>query len=121
MLDEASSINHVTFTTESTFTETGTVTLGDGAVDVTTVGVGTLGPSAEAGVLQGAVVWRVTEGRGAFAGTMGIITVNFVLRPANGTFEERPTPAATASSRSYSTSTATTSAPMPIPSRKRLR
>ena len=90
-IDRASYANHVSFTGASTFTETGTLTLGDDddEVDVVTVGEGTLGPSAQADVLHGAVIWRITEGRGRFAGASGLITSNFLLRPASGEVEDR--------------------------------
>jgi hypothetical protein len=89
-LERASYRNHVTFTGESTFTETGTISFGegDGELDIVTVGEGTLGPSAEPGLLHGAVIWRITEGRGRFAGASGLITSNFLLRPETGKVEE---------------------------------
>ena len=92
-VERASYANHATFTGESTFTETVTISFGDGdgEVDVDTVGEGTLGPSAEPDVLHGAVIWRITEGRGRFEGASGLITSNFLLRPATGEVEERQT------------------------------
>jgi hypothetical protein len=90
-VERASYANHATFTGESTFTETGTISFGDGELDVDTVGEGTLSPSAEPDVLHGAVIWRITEGRGRFEGASGLITSNFLLRPATGEFEERQT------------------------------
>jgi hypothetical protein len=39
--------------------------------------------------MHGAVVYRVTEGRGRLAGASGLITSNFLLRPATGEFDER--------------------------------
>jgi hypothetical protein len=92
-VERASYANHATFTGESTFTETGTISFGDGdgEVDVDTVGEGTLGPSAEPDVLHGAVIWRITEGRGRFEGASGLITSNFLLRPATGEVEDRQT------------------------------
>jgi hypothetical protein len=92
-VDRASYANHATFTGEATFTESGTISFGDGdgELDVDTVGEGTLGPSAEPDVLHGAVIWRITEGRGRFQGASGLITSNFLLRPATGEFEERQT------------------------------
>jgi hypothetical protein len=94
-VERASYANHATFTGESTFTETGTISFddgdGDGEVDVDTVGEGTLRPSAEPDVLHGAVIWRIAEGRGRFEGASGLITSNFLLRPATGEFEERQT------------------------------
>jgi hypothetical protein len=89
-IERISYANHVSFTGESTFTETGTLTIGDDGdeVDVVTVGEGTLGPSAEPGQLQGAVIWLVAAGRGRFAGAGGLITSNFLLRPATGEVED---------------------------------
>jgi hypothetical protein len=81
--------NHVVFTSDGTFDETGTATYGgEDAVDFETVGEGTLRPAGEDGLLHGAVVWRVTQGRGRFAGASGLITSNFVLDPGTGTFDE---------------------------------
>jgi hypothetical protein len=92
-VERASYANHATFTSESTFRETGTISFddGDGEVDVDTVGEGTLGPSAEPEVLHGALIWRITEGRGRLEGASGLITSNFLLRPATGEFEDRQT------------------------------
>ena len=90
-IDRISYENHVVFTSEWTFTETGTVVFGEGdehAVDVETVGQGTLAPAAEDGLLHGAVVWRITDGRGRFAGATGLIASNFLLRPDTGDVDE---------------------------------
>jgi hypothetical protein len=69
-IERISYANHVSFTGESTFTETGTLTLGedDDEVDV--------------------VTWSVAGGRGRFAGAGGLITSNFLLRPATGEVED---------------------------------
>lgn len=90
-VDRAAYVNEVIFTGESTFTESGTIAFGDGGdeLDVETVGEGTLGPSAEPGVLHGAVVWRIAGGRGRFAGAGGLVTSNFLLRPATRRVEDR--------------------------------
>jgi hypothetical protein len=87
----ASYSNHVTYSGESTFAETGTISFDDGAgeLDIATVGDGTLGPSADASLLHGAVVYRIAGGRGRFEGASGLITSNFLLAPATGEFEER--------------------------------
>jgi hypothetical protein len=87
----ASYVNHVTFTGQSTFTETGTLSFdeGEGELDVVTVGEGTLGPSAESEVMHGAVIWRISEGRGRFENASGLITSNFLLRPATGEVQDR--------------------------------
>jgi hypothetical protein len=34
-------------------------------------------------------MYRIVEGRGTLAGATGLITSNFLLRPASGEFEER--------------------------------
>jgi len=90
-LAAASYAHHATHTGPTTFVETGTIRYDDGAaeLDVETVGEGSLGPSADPDLLHGAVLYRVTEGRGRFAGATGMITSNFLLRPAAGEFEER--------------------------------
>jgi hypothetical protein len=81
--------NHVVFASQSTFTETGTITVGDdGELDIDTVGEGTLEPSAEPDLLHGAVVWRVTAGRGRFEGASGLIASNFLLQPQSGDVQE---------------------------------
>jgi hypothetical protein len=88
--DRATYVNHATFTSESTFQESGTLTFGDGdgELDIDTVGEGTLTPSPEPDVLHGAVIWRITAGRGRFEGATGMITSNFLLR-TSGEFDER--------------------------------
>jgi hypothetical protein len=90
-IGQASYANHVTFASQSTFDETGTISVGDGELDVETVGEGTLGPSADPDWLQGAVVWRVTAGRGRFEGAAGTITSNFLLSPSTGQVDDRQT------------------------------
>jgi hypothetical protein len=86
---DASYENHVVFTGPSTFTETGTVRYDDGEIDVDTVGEGTLNPSPEGGIMQGAVVWRVTAARGSLEGAQGLITSNFLLDPSTGRVEDQ--------------------------------
>jgi hypothetical protein len=81
--------NHATFTGETTFTETGTITVDDGELDIVSIGDGTLGPSADAELLHGTAMYRIVEGRGTLAGATGLITSNFLLRPTSGEFEER--------------------------------
>ncbi len=82
---------HATFTGEATFTETGTISTGDdnAELDIVTVGEGTLAPSADAELMHGSVIWRITQGRGQFEGASGLITSNFLLRPATGEVDER--------------------------------
>jgi hypothetical protein len=85
--------NHAVFTGPTTFTETGTVRFGDGdgdgELDIAAVSDGTLGPSADPDLLHGAVVYSVVEGRGQLTGATGLVTSNFLLRPAAGEFDER--------------------------------
>jgi hypothetical protein len=90
-IERASYENHVVYTGESTFEETGTISLGEGddELQIATLVDGTLGPSPDADVLHGAVVYRITGGGGRFDGASGLITSNFLLRPATGEFEER--------------------------------
>src|SRR5438874_1847388 len=65
----ASYSNQVTHTGESTFVETGMIRFDDAGdqVEIVTVGEGTLAPSADADLAQGAVIYRITDGRGRFA------------------------------------------------------
>ena len=44
-----------------------------------TIGEGHIGASPEAGLSHGAVMWRIEQGTGQFAGATGIITSNFTL------------------------------------------
>jgi hypothetical protein len=90
-IDRASNENHAVHTSESTFTETGTISFdgGDGELEIATLNEGTLGPCPEPGVLHGAAVYRITGGDGRFAGATGLITTNFLLWPETGRFDER--------------------------------
>jgi hypothetical protein len=85
--------NHAVHTGETTFTETGVVTLGEDGdeVEVASAGEGTLGPSADPELLHGVVVYRINGGRGRFEGASGMITSNFLVDPRNGEIEERQT------------------------------
>jgi hypothetical protein len=58
-------------------------------LQIATLVDGTLGPSAQADVLHGAVLYRITAGAGRFDGASGLITSNFLLWPETGEFEER--------------------------------
>ena len=89
-IERASYQNHACHTGETTFTETGTLRLDDGTGewDIVSVSDGTLGPSADPEVLHGAVVYRIVAGRGRFEGASGLVTSNFLLRPAAGEFDE---------------------------------
>jgi hypothetical protein len=65
------------------FVESGTIRYGSaGSVTFDTVGRGTLGPSPDAGVQRGAVIWRVTGGDGKFHGAQGLVTSNFTVGAA---------------------------------------
>ena len=80
---------HVTITGETTFVEDGVITFGNGdRLRVSTVGEGTLEPSAEPGLLRGSVIWRVDGGEGRFAGASGLVTSNFMFTPERGTATE---------------------------------
>jgi hypothetical protein len=85
--------NHAVHTGETTFTESGTVTLGDSGdeLDIASVGEGTLAPSADPGLLHGAVIYRIDGGRGRFEEASGLITSNFTVDPTNGEIAERQT------------------------------
>jgi len=64
---------------DGTFVEDGTIAYGSaGTLSFVTVGRGTVGPSAMAGWVHGAVIWSVTSGSGGLAGATGLITSNFV-------------------------------------------
>jgi hypothetical protein len=89
-IERASYENHATFTGEATFAETGTIRYDDdGEVRISTLGDGTLGPSAQPDVLHGAALYRITGGSGRFDAASGLITSNFLLDPGTGEFEER--------------------------------
>jgi hypothetical protein len=63
------------------FTESGSITFGDGDHTLTfsTVGQGELIPSADPKEMSGAVTWKVDSGEGQFAGATGYITSNFLV------------------------------------------
>jgi hypothetical protein len=73
--------SEVTFTGETTFQESGSITFGEGdhRLSFSTVGQGYLGPGAEPGLTQGAVTWHVDHGEGQLAGASGLITSNFCV------------------------------------------
>lgn len=78
--DNAHFTSHVEFTSQSAFTESGTITFGDGNhLEFSTVGEGYLGPSADGSLQHGTVMWRVDGGKGQFAGASGLITSNFFV------------------------------------------
>jgi hypothetical protein len=71
----------VTFTGETTFQASGSIAFGEGGhrLFFRTIEQGYLGPSAEPGLTQGAVTWRIDRGEGQFAGASGLITSNFFV------------------------------------------
>lgn len=79
----ASFESEVTFISETTFLESGTIRFGDGAsLTFSTVGSGYIAPSAEEGIAHGAVSWRIDSGEGQLAGATGLITSNFLVGSA---------------------------------------
>lgn len=77
---EATFASEATFTSETDFLETGTITFGAGnSLRFSTVGSGYLSASADAQRKHGAVIWRVDQGEGQFAGATGFITSNFFV------------------------------------------
>jgi hypothetical protein len=86
----ASYRNHVTYTSQATFSETGTIVFDDGAaeLDIASASDGVIEPAAEEPLLRGSVVYRIVAGRGRLEGASGLITSNFVLDPASGRYEE---------------------------------
>ena len=89
-IERGSYENHATFTSESTFAESGSIRYDDdGELQITTLTDGTLGPSAQPDVLHGAALYRITGGSGRFHGASGLVTSNFLLHPATGEYEER--------------------------------
>jgi hypothetical protein len=80
----------VTMTGETSFLEEAIITF-DGEANrlrTTTVGEGTLAPSAEDGVLHGSVMWRVEQGEGRLSGSSGLIASNFVVQADTGEVAE---------------------------------
>ena len=75
--------SEVTFTGESSFLESGSISFGNDGHQLrfSTVGQGYLGPVSEAGARHGAVTWRLDGGEGQFAGARGLITSNFLVGP----------------------------------------
>jgi hypothetical protein len=82
--------NEVTFTSQTTFVETGTMRVGggEGNLYVSTIGEGHLGPSSDTALLAGAVIWRIDGGDGRFEGVTGLMTSNFLLAADQGQFRE---------------------------------
>lgn len=78
--EEASFASEVTFSSETAFQETGTITFGRGNVlHFSTVGEGYLARSADPERKHGVGAWRIDQGEGQFAGATGLITSNFFV------------------------------------------
>lgn len=78
---EAKFTSELTVTAAETFLEIGRMTFGAcHRLHLTTVGSGYLGSSADPALQRGAVIWRVEEGDGQFAGASGLICANVLLR-----------------------------------------
>lgn len=73
--------SEVTMTGDTAFTESGTITFGDGGnrLRFSTVGQGYLGSSADPKISAGAVSWQIDVGEGQFEGATGLITSNFTV------------------------------------------
>jgi hypothetical protein len=72
--------SEVTFTSESSFQEVGTISFGNGnVVRFGTVNSGYLGASPDSALKHGTVMWRVEGGGGQFTGATGLITSNFFV------------------------------------------
>ena len=77
---EATLETELTFTSATSFQETGSISFGGGhRLRFATVGNGYLEPGPDNEHRQGAVTWRVTGGEGQFARAHGLITSNLVL------------------------------------------
>jgi hypothetical protein len=77
----ASCGSEVVFTGDATFQEIGEIHFDDAhRLRFTTVGSGYLGPCADPALQLGAVIWRVEEGKGQFAGASGMIGATILLR-----------------------------------------
>ena len=77
---DATFVSQVRMTGDTSFTETGTITFGDGnSFEFSTIGEGYMGSSPVEGMAHGAISWRIDSGTGQFAGATGIITSNFTF------------------------------------------
>jgi len=67
-----------------TFTESGSITFGDGRhrLFFSTIGQGFMIPGPEPGLKRGTVSWQVDRGEGQFEGATGLITANFTIGDA---------------------------------------
>ena len=78
--------SEVRMTGTDTFTESGTITFGDGDHSLTfsTVGQGQIIPDEGSKTMVGAVIWKVDSGDGQFKGATGLITSNFNVDGTGG-------------------------------------
>ena len=90
LLNGISYENDVTFTSEATFVESGTICVGQGAgtLMVNTVGEGHLAPTPDPAVVSGAVTWRIVEAHGLLDGATGLITSTFLLSTEGPEYRE---------------------------------
>jgi hypothetical protein len=73
--------SEVTFTGDTTFKESGSITFGSAGNRLlfSTVGAGYLGLSSDPRLKHGSVMWRIEGGEGQFEGASGLITSNSSL------------------------------------------
>jgi hypothetical protein len=73
--------SRVTLISDGRFKESGSIMFGEGGhlLRFETIGEGFFGQSADPGLQQGSVMWRIIGGEGAFEGASGLITSNFLL------------------------------------------
>jgi hypothetical protein len=73
--------SEVTTAGEAGFKEAGVITFGEGGhrLRFTTIGQGYIGPSSDADLKHGCVIWQVEGGEGQFEGARGLITSNFTV------------------------------------------
>ncbi|MEK6322340.1 MAG: hypothetical protein AABN33_11710 [Acidobacteriota bacterium] len=71
----------VTFTGETNFQESGTITFGESnhRLHFSTVGQGYIDASADPKLKHGSVMWKIERGEGQFEGATGLITSNFFV------------------------------------------
>jgi hypothetical protein len=79
---EAHFESQVTYTGDTTFIESGSISFGDGSNKLFfgTIGQAHVDVSADPDLRHGAVIWKIERGEGMFEGASGIITSNFVVR-----------------------------------------
>ena len=74
----------VTFTGETSFQESGTISFGvsNHRLHFSTVGQGHIDASADPKIKHGSVMWKIERGEGQFEGATGLITSNFFVSDA---------------------------------------